>query len=519
MSTDNILTNSDPPSASASRSPSPEITVAPPSPREESNSSNEFSIEQQPAGTPSKDGESQRRHTNMGLPGHDFTYFLLSEEVILTELSRLSAPKIINNGALHTASLQPHPAKHSQDRLVAEQWDLGERGSWKFRAVFDGHANGDETVDHVFTTLPSKIRSSLTTLSIPHCTNVEAVSSLLQETISAIDNSIKQGVLDLFPSSDYIDQLSDDEIRAIVNDQSTVLPSKIGLPTLANKYAGRGPNNIKVTRAMRGTTVLVVLINSDGGLWTASLGDCQAVLGQKESSFWTTTILSTNHNASEPSEVARLKLDHPGEEESAVAKNRVLGLIAVTRAIGDHQFKLPSIYTKRVFSLTIPGMNRPDHTQIIVKRNLTPPYVSGIPEVKYVKLHDGARGLSHPQVFPEATHIDTNSWKEACLFMCSDGLLDLYGGENWQEKHIDIAELCKTWVDLVGEKLDSSSQSFDPKENLALFLLNRGLRGPPRSYTGEIWSEEEALNRVSSLLTLEFKDKWMDDTTVLVEIL
>lgn len=105
---------------------------------------------------------------------------------------------------------------------------------------------------------------------------MEAVSSLLQETISAIDDSIKQAVLDLLPSSDYIDQLSDDEIRAIVNDQATVVPSNIGLPTLADKYAGRGPNNIKVTRAMRGTTVLVVLINSDGGLWTAGLGDCQA---------------------------------------------------------------------------------------------------------------------------------------------------------------------------------------------------------------------------------------------------
>ncbi|KAJ3806042.1 protein serine threonine phosphatase 2C [Lentinula aff. lateritia] len=419
----------------------------------------------------------------MGLPGHDFTYFSLSEEEILTELRRLSDPKIINNGALHTASLQPHPKKHSQDRLVAEQWDLGERGSWKFRAVFDGHANGDETVDYVFTTLPSKIKSSLTTLPVPQCTNVEVVSSLLQETISAIDDSIKQGVLDILPSSDYIDQLSDDEIRAIVNDQATVVPSEIGLPTLANKYAGRGPNNIKVTRAMRGTTVLVVLINSDGGLWTASLGD---FLGQKQSSFWTTTLLSTNHNAFEPSEVARLKLDHPGEEETVVPKNRVLGLIAVTRAIGDHQFKLPSIYTKRVFALTVPGMNRPDHTQIIMKRNLTPPYVSGIPEVKYVKLHDGTR--------------------EACLLMCSDGLLDLYGGENWQEKHNNIVEVCKTWVDLVGEKLDPSSRNFDPKENLALFLLNRGLR-------------EEALNRVSSLLTLEFKDKWMDDTTVLVEIL
>ncbi|KAJ3982830.1 protein serine threonine phosphatase 2C [Lentinula detonsa] len=492
-----------------SRSPSPEITVSPPSPTEESDvlaGSTEVAIEP-PVGSALKNEAPQRKHTDMGWPSHDFTYLLLSEENASAELERLSTPRISFDG-VHSASLQPHPEKHSQDRLIAQQWDLGERGSWRFRAVFDGHAAGDETVDYVFSTLPHKVRLALTALSD---INVEAVSSLLRETTFAVDYSIKQGVLELFPSPDYIEQLSNEEIQEIVNDRSTspglgdkadaTVPSLTGPTTLTKKYAGRGTNNMKITRAMRGTTVLIVLISPDGGMWTASLGDCQAVLGQKQTLTWTTTILSTNHNAAEPSEVARLKLEHPGEE-SVVENNRVLGLIAVTRAIGDYQFKLPSIYTKRVFALTVPGMNRPGHhAQMIQDCNLTPPYVSGMPDVNYVKL-DGTK---------------------ACLILCSDGLLDLYGGQDWQEKHVDIAELCKMWVELVGERIDYRSsipsQSSEPSENLALFLLSQGLRGPTKTFTGNNWTDEEALNRKSSLLTLEFKDKWMDDTTVLVEVL
>ncbi|KAJ3829322.1 protein serine threonine phosphatase 2C [Lentinula raphanica] len=414
----------------------------------------------------------------MGWPNRDFTYYLLTEEEASTEISRLSAPGI-SSGRVHTASLQPNREKPSQDRFITEEWDLGERGIWKFRAVFDGHAAGDETVDYVFSTLPHKIRSALTALSD---INTEEVSSLLRENISATDDSIKQGVLELFPSSTYLEQLSDEEIRAIVNDRPT---------SDSQAYAGRGPHNMKVTRAMRGTTVLIVLISPEGGIWTASLGDCQAVLGQKQSSTWTTTILSANHNAAEPSEVARVRSEHPGEE-NVVDKNRVLGLIAVTRAIGDHQFKLPSIYTKRVFALAIPGMNRPEyHTELILNCNLTPPYVSGVPDVRYFKLDDNAK---------------------ACLIMCSDGLLDLYGGQDWQEQHVDIADLCKTWVDLIGASLDTD-------HNLALSLLNRGLRGPTKTFAGDSWTDDDALDRASSLLTLEYKDKWMDDTTVLVEVL
>ncbi|KAJ3971079.1 protein serine threonine phosphatase 2C [Lentinula raphanica] len=508
------MTTPSSPSPPSSRSPSPEITVSPPSPSQELGIPTD-DTEESITGFASKDVEEdpQRRHTDMGWPNRDFTYHLLTEEEASTEISRLSAPGI-SSGRVHTVSLQPNREKPSQDRFITEEWDLGERGIWKFRAVFDGHAAGDETVDYVFSTLPHKIRSALTAL---FDINTEAVSSLLRENISATDDSIKQGVLELFPSSTYLEQLSDEEIRAIVNDRPTsdsqavddmpdvTVPSLTGPTTLTRKYAGRGPHNMKVTRAMRGTTVLIVLISPEGGTWTASLGDCQAVLGQKQSSTWTTTILSANHNAAEPSEVARVRSEHPGEE-NVVDKNRVLGLIAVTRAIGDHQFKLPSIYTKRVFALAIPGMNRPEyHTELILNCNLTPPYVSGVPDVRYFKLDNNAK---------------------ACLIMSSDGLLDLYGGQDWQEQHVDIADLCKTWVDLIGASLDtdpnSSSaphQSAEPLDNLALSLLNRGLRGPTKTFAGDIWTDDDALDRASSLLTLEYKDKWMDDTTVLVEVL
>lgn len=94
--------------------------------------------------------------------------------------------------------------------------------------------------------------------------------------------------------------------------------------------------------------------------------------------------------------------------------------------------------------------------------------------------------------------------------------MDLYGGEDWIEKKVDMVEMFNGWVDLVGENLDKR----DLQDNLALLLLRRGLRGPTVVSQGQSqWTDEEALDRMSSLLTLEYKDKWMDDTTVVVEVL
>ncbi|KAE9406345.1 protein serine/threonine phosphatase 2C [Gymnopus androsaceus JB14] len=429
-----------------------------------------------PAAITGKSVPDARKHTDMGWLGHDFTYCSLSEEKAASELERLAAPKVLCNGTVHAVSFQPHPEKHSQDRYVATEWDLKDR-----------HSAGDETVDYTFATLPSKIEASLTGIPAAQLSDVDVISSMLRDNISALDESITQGILELFPSPEFLEKLSDDDIRAIVNDQST---------SVAENADVVGPNNMKVTRGMRGTTVLVVLISPDGGIWTASLGDSQAVLAQKQDKMsWSTTVLSANHNASDPSEIARLKNEHPGEEADVVAKDLLLGFMAVTRAIGDHVLKLPSIYTARVFALTIPRMRRPEHnSQLIVERSRTPPYLSGVPEVGYVKLEKAAK---------------------ACLLMCSDGLMDLYGGEDWIEKKVDMVEMFNGWVDLVGENLDKR----DLQDNLALLLLRRGLRGPTVVKGQSQWTDEEALDWMSSLLTLEYKDKWMDDTTVVVEVL
>ncbi|KAF6763215.1 hypothetical protein DFP72DRAFT_841339 [Ephemerocybe angulata] len=62
-----------------------------------------------------------------------------------------------------------------------------------------------------------------------------------------------------------------------------------------------------VLRCMRGTTVLIALVDPEGAnLWVASLGDCTAILGTREpSGTWSTQTLSFNHNGTNASEATR----------------------------------------------------------------------------------------------------------------------------------------------------------------------------------------------------------------------
>lgn len=78
--------------------------------------------------------------------------------------------------------------------------------------------------------------------------------------IQAVDDEILAQMLALFPgggSSEALEKLSDDDIRAIINDG--------------------GPNLHKVHLCMRGTTVVVSLVDPEAkDLWIASLGDSVA---------------------------------------------------------------------------------------------------------------------------------------------------------------------------------------------------------------------------------------------------
>jgi len=179
--------------------------------------------------------------------------------------------------------------------------------------------------------------------------------------------------------------------------------------------------------------------------------------------------LSSNHNGINELEVDRIRKAHPGEEE-CVLEDRVLGAIAVTRAVGDHLFKLPITYTQRVFMNSQPGFRFSRNASDFLARNLTPPYLSNVADVQHVDI----RSLNASEIF---------------LIMCTDGLIDLYDDR-------DVNNLAKRWVKVVAEGPEVG--------NNALHLLRQGLGGDDRE-------------NVSAMMTFELESRWMDDTTIIVQ--
>jgi len=120
-----------------------------------------------------------------------------------------------------------------------------------------GHA-GHETADYACESLPEFLKSELiAALEKDPTPTSEVISDILTAGILSFDDSIGQALLDIFPSPGAVKAMSDEEIRRIVNDD--------------------GPNSKAVLRCMRGTTVLVALVDpAKSNLWVASLGDCAA---------------------------------------------------------------------------------------------------------------------------------------------------------------------------------------------------------------------------------------------------
>ncbi|KAF8622365.1 hypothetical protein AX15_007095 [Amanita polypyramis BW_CC] len=329
-------------------------------------------------------------------------------------------------------------------------------GTWSFRAVFDGHA-GHETVNFACEQLPAIVRRNLETC-IGKATQdwCASVATVLHQSVTTFDELIVADLLKLFPDPHSLNRFSDHEIRSIINDN--------------------GRNSATIYRCMSGSTVLVSLVDpTRRNLWVASLGDSQAALGYKAADgSWHARLLSSFHNGGEPSEVKRVREEHPGEPE-CVLNGRVLGAIAVTRAVGDFIFKLPRTYADRVFKNVEPGFNLSARPEEFLRRNLTPPYVSNDAHI---------------------VHVDLASLRatEAHVIMCSDGLLDLY-----EDNGFDLDKMAPKWSDII-----VSGKQHDAKQNLALLLLREGIGG-------------QDLEKISRTMTVEICFRWMDDTTILVQ--
>ncbi|KAG5455441.1 MAG: phosphatase 2C-like domain-containing protein [Olpidium bornovanus] len=114
-------------------------------------------------------------------------------------------------------------------------------------------------------------------------------------------------------------------------------------------------------------------------LYVAWAGDSRAVLGRQNATGEVTAVqLSWDHTGRDHREIARIRAEHPGEEETAVYRGRVLGNLEPTRSFGDARYKW-DIKTSKMIS----GIY---HNREIPRHYLTPPYVTARPDVTHLKL-------------------------------------------------------------------------------------------------------------------------------------
>ncbi|KAI9507891.1 protein serine/threonine phosphatase 2C [Russula earlei] len=398
----------------------------------------------------------------MGLGGPErWTYRILQEPSLSTELQRLANPQSTNG--IDAIDFQPchlHEFR-TQDRRCIEDWQMPSGGYWGFTAIFDGHA-GHATVEHASRTLPSMIRQALDSLlrSFRGHGLPAAVSGVLSDCIAKFDNSITTDFTRMFPGGPVgLQNMSNAQIRHLFQDRTS------------------GSQNLTAaTRCLQGSTVILTLTDPlKHNLWIANLGDCQAALGSRmHPGDWSTAFATTPHNGDNPSEVLRIRGQHPGEPE-CMMDDRIVGFLGPTRTLGDTWLKLPPVFSQRVL-LNFRREWNAQRPEAFVARVKSPPYVSVVPDVHHIPLPRGSPGRK----------------RDLFLILCSDGLVDLYDGQS-------RADMIHRWVSVVGRNIENRTQG-----NLALSLLRDGLGG-------------NDVRLVSQRLTVEMEEKWMDDVTIIVQ--
>ncbi|KAG6839726.1 hypothetical protein C0991_012243 [Blastosporella zonata] len=268
------------------------------------------------------------------------------------------------SGEIHAVTFQPTPHRDNEDRYVVEEWnDIVLGPPWMFLAVLDGHAGSeaaDYTKEHLPEFLHQALRSKLAVVGANF--DVKDISSLLRSKIEEFDKGIGAAVTALCINPHELD---DESSQPLLN----------------------GPDSYIFRRASSGTTLSAVLVDGKKeNLWALGLGDSSIVLLSDEGGVALTgKRLAPLHNTSTPSEYARVKLSHPTSENNVLKDQRILGVLSVTRALGDFSYKLPAAYSSKIFSKLRSengGFPVPD----VSINNISPPYISSVSDVRHLNL-------------------------------------------------------------------------------------------------------------------------------------
>ncbi|KAJ3119993.1 [Pyruvate dehydrogenase [acetyl-transferring]]-phosphatase 1, mitochondrial [Nowakowskiella sp. JEL0407] len=239
--------------------------------------------------------------------------------------------------------------------------------------VLDGHWDV-HCVDTVKEYLPSYVLSELTEAKMnSHALKETEYRKVIMNALTRAFVRLDRDILDI--------------PRRVIPNFDALTPEEIAALPESLRIDARN----QILCALTGSCAVLAYIDGDN-LYVANTGDSRAVIGYKNNSGWQAKALTEDHQASNPSELAQLKSEHPGEEATVAYKRkpngplRVIGGMMPSRAFGDAKFKWPLDWHSKVDAL-IASVPRVKHSFKSSPHCLTPPYMTAKPEVRHHKIN------------------------------------------------------------------------------------------------------------------------------------
>lgn len=178
-------------------------------------------------------------------------------------------------------------------------------------------------------------------------------------------------------------------IKSLSALASSLLPqSSVPLPSAPDAESAtalRRAGYEALLPALSGSCALLTYVDSArGDVYVACTGDSRAVAGWYDAATqrWSTEQLSDDQTGRSPSELKRMRAEHPqSESDSVIMRGRVLGGLEPTRAFGDARYKWPRELQEQLTGTLLPGGKKAARPP--PRGLLTPPYVTAKPEVTW----------------------------------------------------------------------------------------------------------------------------------------
>ncbi|KAF4260031.1 hypothetical protein CNMCM8812_005615 [Aspergillus fumigatus] len=266
---------------------------------------------------------------------------------------------------------------------VAAANDGGSTSDWMFWAVFDGHS-GWTTSAKLRNVLISYVARELNTTYKAAATN----PSLISPSSEAVDAAIKQAFVRL--DNDIVHS----SVDKVLKSNSRRAAAELLAPALSGSCA-----------------LLAFYDSQSKDLKVACAGDSRAVLGRRgPTGKWTATPLSEDQTGGTPSEMKRLREEHPGEP-NVVRNGRILGQLEPSRSFGDAFYKWSKETQEKIKKQFFGRTPHP-----LLK---TPPYVTAEPVITTTKIEPS---------------------KGDFVVMATDGLWEMLSNE-------EVVGLVGQWID------------------------------------------------------------------------